>query len=107
MAHIQNAKPARAGLHETFEREEQAAGSSDRGFGLVFTGFFAIVAIVRWWKDHGGAGWFAAAAAIMTILADDKLSIRRTITRQWWKAQRLHFQARRRAAHAARQAKPA
>jgi hypothetical protein len=43
----------------------------------------------------------------MTILADDKLSIRRTITRQWWKAQRLHFQARRRAAHAARQAKPA
>ena len=69
MAHIQNAKPARAGLHETFEREEQAAGSSDRGFGLVFTGFFAIVAIVRWWKDHGGAGWFAAAAAIMLAIA--------------------------------------
>jgi hypothetical protein len=43
----------------------------------------------------------------MTILADDKLSIRRTIARQWWKAQRLHFQARQRAAHAARQAKPA
>ena len=43
----------------------------------------------------------------LSILADDKLSIRRTIARQWWKAQRLHFQARRRAAHAARQAKPA
>jgi hypothetical protein len=34
----------------------------------------------------------------MTILADDRLSIRRTMARQWLKAQRLHFQARRRAA---------
>jgi hypothetical protein len=40
----------------------------------------------------------------MTILANDKLSIRRTIARQWLKAQRLHFRARRRAA---RVAKPA
>jgi hypothetical protein len=30
----------------------------------------------------------------MTILANDRLSIRRTIARQWLKAQRLHFQAR-------------
>jgi alginate O-acetyltransferase complex protein AlgJ len=40
----------------------------------------------------------------MTVVASDKLSIRRTIARQWWKAQRLHFEARR---QAARQAKPA
>jgi hypothetical protein len=33
----------------------------------------------------------------MTVLATDNLSIRRTVARQWWKAQRLHFQARRRA----------
>ncbi|MBV8851589.1 MAG: hypothetical protein JOZ16_18600 [Methylobacteriaceae bacterium] len=32
----------------------------------------------------------------MTIVATDKLSIRRTIARQWWKAQRLHLEARRR-----------
>jgi hypothetical protein len=40
----------------------------------------------------------------MTILANDKLSIRRTMARQWLKAQRLHFQARRRATQ---QSKPA
>jgi hypothetical protein len=40
----------------------------------------------------------------MTVVATDKLSIRRTIARQWLKAQRLHFEARWRAA---RQAKPA
>jgi hypothetical protein len=40
----------------------------------------------------------------MTILANDKLSIRRTMARQWLKAQRLHFQARRRAAQVAKSA---
>jgi hypothetical protein len=40
----------------------------------------------------------------MTIVASDRLSIRRTVARQWLKAQRLHFDARRRAA---RQASPA
>lgn len=43
----------------------------------------------------------------MTVLPTDKLSIRRTVARQWLKAQRLHFQARRRAARTAREAKPA
>jgi alginate O-acetyltransferase complex protein AlgJ len=37
----------------------------------------------------------------MTIVATDKLSIRRTIARQFLKAQRLHFEARRRAARQA------
>jgi hypothetical protein len=40
----------------------------------------------------------------MTIVAADKLSIRRTIARQWLKAQRLHFEARRRAARQASRA---
>jgi hypothetical protein len=85
LARIQNAKPARAGLHETFEREEQAAGSSDRGFGLAFTGFFAIVAIVRWWKDNGGAGWFAASAAIMLAIALVRPALLAPLNRLWTK----------------------
>jgi alginate O-acetyltransferase complex protein AlgJ len=40
----------------------------------------------------------------MTILANDKLSIRRTMARQWLKAQRLHFRARQRAAQVAKPA---
>src|SRR3954453_1973507 len=38
----------------------------------------------------------------MTLAATEKLSIRRTVARQRWKAQRLHFQARRRAARQAK-----
>ena len=46
-------------MHEDFTREETVQGSSDRSFGLVMAGFFAIVALlplrhaplssIRWW----------------------------------------------------------
>ena len=32
--------------HETFTRQEQPQGSSNLGFGLVFSGFFAILALL-------------------------------------------------------------
>lgn len=32
--------------HEIFSRQETPQGSSDRGFGLVFSGFFSILAIL-------------------------------------------------------------
>jgi hypothetical protein len=43
--------------HEDFTRKEEIRGSSDRSFGIVFTVFFALVALwplvhhraVRWW----------------------------------------------------------
>jgi hypothetical protein len=31
-------------LHEDYSREEEVKAGTDRGFGLVFAGFFAIVA---------------------------------------------------------------
>ena len=34
-------------LHEDFSREEEVKAGTDRGFGLVFAGFFAIVAALR------------------------------------------------------------
>jgi hypothetical protein len=40
----------------------------------------------------------------MTIVANDKLSIRRTVARQWLKAQWLHYKAQRRAAQIAKTA---
>lgn len=46
-------------MHEDFSREEEVEGSSDRSFGLVMAGFFALVALapllhaphnaIRWW----------------------------------------------------------
>ena len=85
MARLQKAKPAQAGLHETFDREEEAVGSSDRGFGFVFAGFFGLVAIVRWWKEQGGAGWFAAAALAMLALALIRPSLLAPFNRLWTK----------------------
>jgi hypothetical protein len=79
------AKPAQAGLHETFDREEEVVGSSDRGFGFVFAGFFALVAIVRWWKGHGYAGWFAAAAVAMLVISLVRPSVLAPFNRVWTK----------------------
>jgi hypothetical protein len=78
-------KAAQSGLHETFDREEEVQGSSDRGFGFVFAGFFALVAIVRWWKDQGYAGWFAAAALAMLLLALIRPSVLAPFNRLWTK----------------------
>jgi hypothetical protein len=79
------AKASQAGLHESFERDEEHAGSSDRGFGFVFTGFFALLAVLRWWKGHGGAGWFAAAAAVMLIIALLRPGLLAPLNRLWTK----------------------
>jgi hypothetical protein len=54
------------GLHEDFERDEHVAGSSDRGFGLVFAGFCALVGTVKFFTGHPWmAYWFAAAGAFL------------------------------------------
>jgi hypothetical protein len=79
------ARASRAGLHETFDREEEVTGSSDRGFGFVFAGFFALVAIVRWWKEQGGAGWFAGAAVAMLALSLIRPSLLAPFNRLWTK----------------------
>ena len=57
-------------MHENYDREEEITGSSDRGFGIVFTVFFLVLAAL---KAYVGAyewavGWLIAAA-IMLILA--------------------------------------
>src|SRR5947209_11155299 len=79
------ANASRAGLHEAFDREKEVTGSSDRGFGFVFTGFFALVATVRWWKEQGGAGWFAAAAAAILAIALIRPALLAPFNRLWTK----------------------
>lgn len=43
------------GHHEFHDRHEAPEGSSDRGFGYVFAGFFALLAAWSLWR--GGQAW--------------------------------------------------
>jgi hypothetical protein len=56
-------------IHESFQREETVRGSSDRGFGIVFTVVFAIIGL---WPLIGGNGvrlWALAVAALFLVAA--------------------------------------
>lgn len=54
------------GLQEEFEREDDVAGSTDRGFGLVFAGFCALVGTIKIFTGTAGMPyWFAASAAFL------------------------------------------
>ena len=54
--------------HERIDREEEVTGSSDRSFGLVFAGFFAIIAGLRAWKGEAGTLlWLGAASAFALV----------------------------------------
>jgi hypothetical protein len=44
-------------LHEDLRRDDDVAHGSDRAFGLVFAGVFAIVGVIGWWRTHQVRGW--------------------------------------------------
>lgn len=56
-------------FHEDFRRKEEVKGSSNRGFGIVFAVFFAILTFsplthggtIRWWCFAVAAAFLAAA----------------------------------------------
>lgn len=61
--------PSLMQTHESFDREHDVANSSDRNFGLVFAGFFAIVAAYRMWNGHDNGAWWFAPAGLFALLA--------------------------------------
>ncbi len=58
--------------HERIARQEEVAGSSNRSFGFVFAGFFALLTLLKLWRGWSEWGWvflglglaFAAAALL-------------------------------------------
>ena len=56
-------------LHEDFSREEHIEGSSDKGFGQVFAGFFALLSAISWWRDHTGWHWMLPLAGAFLAVA--------------------------------------
>ena len=58
----------RVGDHHEFRRShEPAASSSDRSFGLVFAGFFALLTLHNWWR--AGRSWPLELAIAAVFLA--------------------------------------
>ena len=64
--------------HERIDRHEEVVGSSDRSFGFVFAGVFAIITLVKLWRGWTDWGYLwlglavafgLAAAAAPSILA--------------------------------------
>ncbi len=57
-------------LHEDLSRsDDEVQGSSDRGFGFVFAGFFGIIGTLKLWRGGSGFEWWLAAAVIVLLLA--------------------------------------
>ena len=76
---------ARHGLHEDLTREEEVKGSSNRSFGLVFTGFFAIVAALSAWKHGWAWPWASGLAVVCLAVSLFAADILAPLNRAWMK----------------------
>jgi hypothetical protein len=56
-------------LHEDFSRGDHVKAGSDRGFGIVFAGFFALVSALSWWRGHNAWHWTLPLAALFLVIA--------------------------------------
>jgi predicted membrane metal-binding protein len=56
--------PPTSALHEDLTRDETVTPGSDRSFGLVFAGVFAVVALGGLWRQHHLRTW----ALVLSIL---------------------------------------
>jgi len=72
--------------HERIQSEEKVIGSSDRAFGFVFAGFFALLTVLKLWRGWTAWGWvflcLALAFAVAALLAPGMLA---PLNRLWLK----------------------
>jgi saxitoxin biosynthesis operon SxtJ-like protein len=71
--------------HELRRSSEPAASSSDRSFGLVFAGFFALLTLHNWWR--AGRAWpiYLALAAVFLAAALLRPHLLHGLNRAWTK----------------------
>ena len=76
---------SRADHHEFGARTPEAESSSDRSFGLVFAGFFALLAAYDWW--HAGGRWavYLAVAGVFLLTALVRPNVLAPLNRLWSK----------------------
>ena len=71
--------------HEAFERDETIAVGSDRSFGLVMAGAFAVVTALNAWHAGRVWPWTAALVVIFLIAALLRPSVLNPLNRLWLK----------------------
>lgn len=76
---------ATSGLHEDFSRADHVEAGSDRSFGFVFAGFFAIWSALSWWKGHTSWHWALPLAALFLLVALTKPTLLAPLNRLWLK----------------------
>src|SRR4051812_47342931 len=74
---------AAADHHELSRRAAEAETSSDRSFGLVFAGFFALLAGYNAWHHRGLWPLWLAIAAIFLVLALVRPHVLAPLNRMW------------------------
>ena len=72
-------------LHEDYSRDEHVKAGSDRGFGLVFAGFFAIVGALSLWRHSQGWHWTLPLAAVFLVVALTYPRVLGPLNRLWLK----------------------
>jgi len=71
--------------HEDYSREDHVKSSSDRGFGQVFAGFFALTSALSYWKGGVGWHWMLPLAAIFLIAAYAAPGVLAPLNKLWTK----------------------
>ena len=72
--------------HERIGREERVVGSSDRAFGFVFAGLFALLTLLKLWRGWTAWGWvFLVLALAFAAAATAAPGILAPLNRLWLK----------------------
>ena len=74
-----------ASTHEVFSREEEIVAGSDRSFGLVMAGAFAVVTLLNAWYAGRIWPWTAGLAAAFLIAALLRPAALNPLNRVWLK----------------------
>ena len=72
------------GFHEDYKQENVAPGS-DRSFGLVFAGVFALIGAFKLWRGHVAGGVWCAVALVFLVLAVARPKILSPLNHLWLK----------------------
>ena len=72
-------------LHEDFSREEHVKAGSDKGFGQVFAGFFAILAALSWWRGNDHWHYTLPVALVFLVIAYTYPKVLGPLNRLWLK----------------------
>jgi hypothetical protein len=74
---------ATTSLHENLTRDEPVARGSDRSFGFVFAGVFAVLAAAGWWRTHHLRTWAITLCVSFAVLALVAPVVLRPLNRVW------------------------